>query len=48
MTAARYVPTTQDRFSFGIWTARGAFWVVDALLAGGYNGPALEHLCGVR
>jgi xylose isomerase len=41
MTADRYVPSDEDRFSFGIWTVgwQGAFWVVDALLAGGYDGP---------
>jgi xylose isomerase len=32
-------PRYDQDFRFGAGNARGAFWVVDALLSGGYNGP---------
>jgi xylose isomerase len=32
-------PRYDQDLRFGAGNARGAFWVVDALLAGGYNGP---------
>jgi xylose isomerase len=37
-------PRYDQDLRFGAGNARGAFWVVDALLAGGYDGPASARL----
>ena len=38
-STARHGPRYDQDLRFGAGNARGAFWVVDTLLAGGYDGP---------